>query len=707
MKKMNKTAALFLAVTVLVSSIPVCEKETDAYTVTEQSGQYLVDELSESAIKALDEVSVTDKEMLEDIIERSYNNDFQVKTYIIRTERENLDTTYWREYIHSKGDFNIALNWSTVRYIAYAGDYTYHTVTVSSGVTFSPFDYTTRTVERWDEYIDTVRDVENRMGILNDSLCDYQKIQLAYIWIKQNVLDENWVENSHSPCISDGQEALEAVLDNHAVCAGYTRIFNRFMHDCGIESYYVSNSSHALNLVKLNGEYYGTDCQVGTLTCDEGYEMYNNNGKLLWDLGGLLTKILSSSFDSINEYNAIIHYDTDFIMSENGKSCRIVPLAEIIEPTCTTDGSFLKEGKVDEHCDYCGEIHSFTLPAAHTYETVDVKQPTCTEEGYIKKVCKECGSETTEILEKAAHDYAVEATESDYDTQGCFTIKCKTCGDIYYQEYKDKLERPTTETTTVSGDSQPVTTSPYSKEDLVRTDRGYGIITWYDAEQQDWYCMQGESEVPMKRELALNGAYTNGLWVMTGTLDKGRLYDTTTEEWIGAGDDVECYFDTETRTWKIYMEWYREDTATTEPEESATTPKETETTLVHELSTTKSGTETTTDSNGQGKKATTAPVQQQTTTTKKVTKPGRMKLKASNKKGRKIKLSWKKVTGATKYQVKYVLGKKTVIKNVKKTKKTYTFSKLKKSKTYKVYIRAYNKAGWGKWSRVKKVKVKK
>lgn len=701
MKKMNKTAALFLAVTVLVSSIPVCEKETDAYTVTDQSGQYLVDELSESAIKALDEISVTDKEMLDDIIERSYNNDFRTKTYIIRTEGEDLDTTYWNGYLTSKGDFNLSITRQYGRYIGSAEGHYYHTITISPKVSFSPFDYTTRTVERWNEYMDTVRNVENRIGILDDSLCDYQKIQLAYIWIKQNV---KYGTLGHVS-VSSGQEPIEAVLDGYAMCAGYTRTFNRFMHDCGIESYYVSNSSHALNLVKLNDEYYGTDCQASTLTCDEGYEEYNNNGKLLWYMDGALAGIADGYLDTRNEYASIQHYDTTFTTHNTGITCVTGPLAEIIEPTCTTGGSFLKEGKVDEHCDYCGEIHTFTLQAAHTYETVEVKQPTCTEEGYIKKVCKECGEETTEILETTAHDYAVEATESDYDTQGYFNVKCKTCGEVYYEEYKDKLERPTTETTTVSGNPQPVTTSPYSEEDLVRTDRGYGIITWYDAEQQDWYCMQGESEVPMKRELALNGAYTNGLWVMTGTLDKGRLYDIYEEKWISSGDDVECYFDTETHTWKIYMEWYREDTATTEPEESATTPKETETTPVQEPLTTKYGTETTTDSNGQGKKETTAQAQQQTT--KKVTKPGRMKLKASNKKGRKIKLSWKKVTGATKYQIKYVRGKKTVIKNVKKTKKSYTFSKLKKSKTYKVYIRAYNKAGWGKWSKVKKVKVKK
>lgn len=86
-----------------------------------------------------------------------------------------------------------------------------------------------------------------------------------------------------------------------------------------------------------------------------------------------------------------------------------------------------------------------------------------------------------------------------------------------------------------------------------------------------------------------------------------------------------------------------------------------------------------------------------------VKKPGKVKIKsAKNVKGKKIKITWKKVTGATKYQVKVGTTKKT-------TKKlTYTMKGLKKNKTYKVNVRAYKKgAGYGAWSKTKKVKVKK
>lgn len=95
-----------------------------------------------------------------------------------------------------------------------------------------------------------------------------------------------------------------------------------------------------------------------------------------------------------------------------------------------------------------------------------------------------------------------------------------------------------------------------------------------------------------------------------------------------------------------------------------------------------------------------------TTPTAKVTKPGKATVKkAKNIKGKKVKVTWKKVDGATKYQVRAVAGKNKVKKTTSKLK--ITLKKLKKNKTYKVSVRAYNSAGYGKWSKAKKVKITK
>lgn len=100
---------------------------------------------------------------------------------------------------------------------------------------------------------------------------------------------------------------------------------------------------------------------------------------------------------------------------------------------------------------------------------------------------------------------------------------------------------------------------------------------------------------------------------------------------------------------------------------------------------------------------------------KKVTAPKKVTVsKVSNVKGKKLKVKWKKVSGANGYQIviatnkKFTSGKKTVtVKNGKTTSKT--ISKLKKKKTYYVKVRAYKNANgqkvWGAYSSVKKVKI--
>lgn len=706
------TAWIMVLCIVIVTTLSGGET-AEAYTITEKGGMRNASELSEAAITALDEVSVTDKAMLDDVIKRSYENDFRNKSYIIKNMGEYLDTTYWRQYVLSQGDFRVSINWSVDKCVAVTGDYHYYTVRMSSRVSFSPFNYATGTIDRWNEYMDAVRNIENRIGILNDSLCDHQKIQLAYTWLKQNVLDENWAQNSHKDCVSDGQEALEAILDNHAVCAGYTRAFNRFMHDCGIKTYYISNNSHALNLVKLNNEFYGTDCQASTFTCDEGYEQYNNNGKLIWEMDGALAGISEKYLETRNEYSAIKFYDKNFAIHDEGVECVKGPLAEITEPTCTTDGTFLKEGKVDEHCDYCGKVHSFTLPATHTYKTVENKLPTCTEEGEIRRVCSECGNEETEKVAMKPHDYKIDTADSDFDTEGWFKIVCNSCGKVYYEEYKDKLERPTQSETETTTTEESVTTPAYQESDLEKKDRGYGIITWYDAEKEDWFCKQGQFEMSMKREISGNGAYTDGLWVECGTLDKGRLYDKQAEKWVNAGDSVDCYFDVDSRTWKIYMKYYTEEVTTTSPatEETETVkPTQSATTVKVNPTTEKPQTPTTRKPQVTTKKIPVTTKKPQPTT--KPEPPKRMSFKsAKNDKKKRISLKWRKVKGATKYQVKWVRGRgkkaKTKTMSLKRTTTSYAFKGLKKGKTYKVYIRAYNKSGWGKWSVVKKIKIKK
>ena len=89
--------------------------------------------------------------------------------------------------------------------------------------------------------------------------------------------------------------------------------------------------------------------------------------------------------------------------------------------------------------------------------------------------------------------------------------------------------------------------------------------------------------------------------------------------------------------------------------------------------------------------------------------------KPKNKKGKKVKITWKKIRGSNGYQIQYARNKKFT-KSLKKTTAkasatTKIIKKLKKKKTYYFRVRAYKKTSSGKvygaWSTVKKVKIKK
>lgn len=96
--------------------------------------------------------------------------------------------------------------------------------------------------------------------------------------------------------------------------------------------------------------------------------------------------------------------------------------------------------------------------------------------------------------------------------------------------------------------------------------------------------------------------------------------------------------------------------------------------------------------------------------TTEVVKIGKAKIQsAKNVKGKKIQVKWKKVKGASSYEVQYGVGKDISKGKTATTEKTIlTLKKLRKGKIYRIRVRACDaKGNKGKWSSVKKVKVRK
>ena len=102
------------------------------------------------------------------------------------------------------------------------------------------------------------------------------------------------------------------------------------------------------------------------------------------------------------------------------------------------------------------------------------------------------------------------------------------------------------------------------------------------------------------------------------------------------------------------------------------------------------------------------------TTGYKTKKLGQVKWKtAKNIRKKKVKLSWSVQTDVSGYQIQYARNKKFTKseKSILKRKNKITIKELRKRKTYYFRVRAYKKCEgeilYGKWSKVKKIKVKK
>lgn len=382
------------------------------------------------------------------------------------------------------------------------------------------------------------------------------------------------------------------------------------------------------------------------------------------------------------------------------------------EASVTVDG----KNYTSEHTVVDGE-------ASHTVKDSDIKvikEATCTEEGKVEKTCETCGYTWTETTPKTEHHYVTTTQKVDTcEEKSEYTVeKCSECGDVkstskkmYYSahdyQFTSHVKEPTctekgedlytcticngTETREVAATGHD--TELVNVKEPTCTDFGY---------TGDEVCKKCNQVVKSGKNIEPNGhKYLATMFTKYEIQESMGLkykYSYEAEHWICKNCDYER-IDTDYTTWKL-VGWILADGTEVEKEDGCNyvyirdengnfVPQKVENTTI---------TRPTTNTNV----ATKAPRE----TTTKVKVPAKVKISsAKNLKGKKIAIKWKKVKTAIKYQVKAVLGRKATTKTTTKT--SCTIKKLKRKKTYKIYVRAYNKAGYGKWSKVKKVKVNK
>ena len=437
------------------------------------------------------------------------------------------------------------------------------------------------------------------------------------------------------------------------------------------------------------------------------------------------------------EYNSKYKYYHLVDRKYTGTDCDVTKVSETKCGNATVtkyEASVTVDGKnyTSEHTVVDGEC-------SHTVKDSDIKvirKATCSEEGKVEKTCETCGYTWTESIPKTEHHYVTTTKTLDTcEEKSEYTVeKCSMCGSIketskklYYSAHNFQFTSHKKEPTcTETGEDiytctkcnkteiREVAAKGHGETELVNVKEPTCEEDGYTGDEKCKVCGQiarkgkkieklrhqliGYNEKTYKTEAdaeheGLTLKYSYDMFIVECKREncsyRLESVDESTKKlagWILAdGTEVEKEYGCQYEYVKdVSGNWMvKKIDGTTKPAENPTTKP---------AGAVKPSGETS------GKK------NEPTETKMKV--PAKVKISsAKNLKGKKIAIKWKKVKKATKYQVKAVLGKKVITKTT--TKASCTIKKLKKKKTYKIYVRAYNKAGYGKWSKAKKVTVKK
>ena len=395
------------------------------------------------------------------------------------------------------------------------------------------------------------------------------------------------------------------------------------------------------------------------------------------------------------------------------------------EASVTVDG----KNYTSEHTVIDGEC-------SHTVKDSDIKvikKATCSEEGEIEKTCETCGYTWTESIPKTEHHYVTTTTKLDTcEEKSEYTVeKCSECGDVkstskklYYSAHDFQFTSHKKEPTCTETGEDIYTCTKCNKTEIREVAaKGHGETELVNVKEptceEDGYT--GDEKCKVCGQIAKKGktieklrhqliGYNENTYKTEADAEhEGLTLKYSYDMFIVECKRENCSYRSESvdESTKKLAGWILADGTEVEKEYGCQyeyvkdvsgnwIPKKIENTW--ENTTTKPAGAVKPSGETSGKK------NEPTETKMKV--PAKVKISsAKNVKGKKIAIKWKKVKKATKYQVKAVLGKKVITKTTTKT--SYTIKKLKKKKTYKIYVRAFNKAGYGKWSKAKKVTIKK
>lgn len=482
------------------------------------------------------------------------------------------------------------------------------------------------------------------------------KVKIAHdLIINQVQYDHNY--NTESEDNPFHQSAYSVFCDDHTVCAGYTKAFEMLMNGAGVDAMAVTsydaytNSGHAWNIVNINDSWYYVDCTWDDWDGESGYEV-----------GYYFFNRSKSKLMYISEYN---YGDTVSHVEQSYYSGLI--------PACTLDS-----GATLTSIGTCWNPTTRTVAPTITLKAVS---------GGVRVTLSSTTSGAEIYYTLNGTDPSSSFTRS-YLYTGPFTVSSSTA--VKARAVSNTRLDSTVSTKTTNGKSCKV---------VFKANGGSSVSSQYVL----YNAKATKPKNPTK------SGYTFGGWYTDSKCTKAYSFSTKL-----------------TGNKTLYAKWLKKYTVKFDANSGSVKTKSKKVTYTAKYGTLPSpkkkgysfsgwytkksgGTKITANSKVKIKKTTTLYAHW-----KKITVKTTSVSKLQNLKGRSLKVTVKKVSGATGYQIRYSTksNMKSSSTATVKNSTTKTISKLKKGKKYYVQVRAYKtdsagKKVYGKWSQTKKITIRK
>ncbi|MCD7722491.1 MAG: fibronectin type III domain-containing protein [Clostridiales bacterium] len=377
---------------------------------------------------------------------------------------EIMETALEHTGIATQGDY---LYWG---YSGYSVDWTY---SYESGYYYISFFYkvTYYTTAAQESALTTaIESLTASLGM--SSMTDYERVLAIYSYICENITYD--YDNLYDSDYKLKFTAYAALINKTAVCQGIAILIYRLCNMYDIDCRVIASSSHAWNIVKLDGYYYNLDA-TWDLGCSEGEYSY-----FLKCNASFGSHTRASEYDTSAFNSTYVMSTTDYTFSNYTLSNCVITLSYT---SCLYDGSEKKptvtvtynssaltpssdytlsyennvkvgtaQVTIDGKGNYSGSTtRTFTIyENSHSYDSgVVTKEATCGENGTVVYTCCGCGATNTQTIARTAcHTWgsAKFTTKATTEQNGVATYTCTVCGATKTKTYA-KIKSVTLSTT--------------------------------------------------------------------------------------------------------------------------------------------------------------------------------------------------------------------------------------------------------------------